>query len=226
MSSSTRFRKAVLGLFVGIALVAYSHAAAAALINLEPDSFAPGADLGTVQPGITLGVFNTILGALEPSATTVVESVVDPVTSTGTRVFGINGMASWSDTRQLDMLFDVPTDSLSIDFVGNSDVAQMVGQLDIFDALGTLLDTYTTAGLGLNEVETMSFARLSPDVKFARAYTATGSLPFGRLDNLSFKKCISIPEPTVLCFVSLAGLIIFGRRRRSANGQDASESIE
>jgi hypothetical protein len=216
MNASSRLHKAVLGLFVGIVLVACCQSASAALINLEPDHYAPGTDLDTIQPGITLGVFNTILNALEPPAITTVESVADPVTSTGTRVFGLNSLASWSDTRRLNMLFDVPTDFLSIDFIGNSSIAPMIGKLDIFNSMGTLLDTYTTDGLNLNEIESMSFTRMSPDVKFARAYTAPGSLPFGRLDNLSFNKLIAIPEPAAVCLVGIVLAFVHCIRHRTA----------
>lgn len=213
MKSSVRFSTALLGLFLSIAFAACSQRASAALIHLEPDNYAPGTDLDTIQPGITLGVFNTILNALEPPAITTVESVADPVTSTGTRVFGLNGNPSWSDTRRLNMLFNVPTDFLSIDFIGNSSIMPMIGKLDIFNSVGTLLGTYTTAGLSLDQVETMSFNRVSPDIKFARAYTAPGSLPFGRLDNMSFNKLVAVPEPAALCLAGMA-MVVAGLNRR------------
>jgi hypothetical protein len=203
MMSSIRSRKAALGLLSCFILVACCHGASAAIISLEPDSFAPGTDLDTIQPGLTLGVFNTILNALEPTVITTVESIVDTHASTGNRVFGANGFANWTDTRQFNMTFGVPTDFVSLDFIGSSSIAQ-IGKLDIFNSIGTLLGTYTTASMTTDQVETMSFTRMSPDIKFARAYTAPGSIPFGRLDNLSFNQPIAVPEPTALCLIGVA----------------------
>jgi hypothetical protein len=102
---------------------------------------------------------------------------------------------------------------VSIDFIGSSGIATETGILEIFDSLGTLLDTYTTASLTAGQVETMSFTRLTPDVKFARAYTAPGVLTLGRLDNLSFNNVVNVPEPATLTLVTLGALLVVGIRR-------------
>jgi hypothetical protein len=213
MTSSIRLHQAAVGLFFLGVFSLCSQAASAALIAIEPDSYAAGTDLTAVQPGVALGVYNTTLGDLEPSAISVVESVVDTHTSTGTRVFGINGFASFTNFRQLNMTFSALTDFASIDFIGSSAVGDEFGVLEAYDSLGALLESYTTAGLGLDEVETMSFHRISPDVKFARAYTSASGLPFGRLDNLSFEEYAVIPEPAAVCLVGIAVCGLAVRRR-------------
>ena len=56
--------------------------------------------------------------------------------------------------------------------------------LEVYDAAGTLLASYTTESLSAGEVETMSITLAGGEIAYAVAYTAEGS--FGRLDNLQF----------------------------------------
>lgn len=203
MKSSMRLRKAAFGLLSLSVVSLCCQVSSAALIAIEPDAHAVGTVLDVIEPGVTLGVYNTILGAVEPSVLSNVESVNDPYASTGVQVFGVNGFSSFASFRQLHMTFAAPTDFASIDFIGSSGVGDEVGVLEAYDSLGALLETYTTSGMGLDEVETMSFNRMLPDVKFARAYTSASGLPFGRLDNLSFEQYAVVPEPAAICLMGV-----------------------
>jgi PEP-CTERM motif len=215
MTSFQSVRKLSLGIFVVVAVVSCCHMSAAAPITVEPDTYPHGLDINTIDPGVLLRVYNATAGIAEPPALSAIEALNDFHVSTGARVFGHNGLAFFFDLRQLDMTFAAPTDFVSIDFIGSSTALAEVGILEIYDSLGTLLDTYTTDPLMADEIETMSFTRTLADVKIARAYTATGSVPFGRLDNLSYNQYAVVPEPATFCLIGVAAAIACVRRRRA-----------
>lgn len=212
MSSYKLFSQASLGLFAGLFLLVGVVPAGAEIYMIEPDDYPTWTDISHPNDCIWLRIYDSDSGTFDSPAVTPIVAIEDNHTSTGSRVFSRNGISSFSDTRQLDMLFMFPTDFVSIDFIGSSSIENETGILEIYDSLGTLLDTYTTAALGDNEVETMSFTRPGQDIKSARAYTAAGPLTLGRLDNLKYK--CDVPEPATLAIVTLAGLFMYGTRRR------------
>jgi hypothetical protein len=218
MITLQRLQQLFFSLAVAGAALSCSPRAVAALITIEPDNYAQGTDLNTIEPGLLLHVYNSILGDLEPHAITDIDSWTDVHSSTGIRVFAHNEVPYFSDVRQLNITFAAPTDFVSIDFIGSSTILAEVGILEIYNAAGTLLDTYTTAGLLADAMETMSLTRLAPEIKFARAYTAEGSLPFGRLDNLSFNKYIVVPEPVPVVLVGLALISALHMRGKRTTG--------
>jgi hypothetical protein len=215
MNSFHHVHKLLLVLIVLVTIISCCQVTAAAPITVEPDDYPHGTDINTIDPGVLLRVYNDIAGFAEPPVLSVIESLNDLHVSTGERVFGHNGITSFSDLRQLDMTFAAPTDFVSIDFIGSSTVLAEIGILVIYDALGMLLDTYTTDPLMADEIETMSFARISADIKIARAYTAAGGLPFGRLDNLSYNQYVVVPESATFLLVGMAAAF-FGVARRRA----------
>ena len=216
MNSPNSILKLSAGLLAGLLLVACSQPVAAAIITIEPDDYTTGTIISTIQPGLLLRVYDSDLNVYESIGTVPIRSTSDNHASTGARVFSRSGISSFSDTRQLGIDFATPTDFISIDFIGSSSIVNETGILEIYNTAGVLLDTYTTAALGDNVVETMSFTRGTQDIKFARAYTAPGVLTLGRLDDLSYNNLHTIPEPAALALVALGMLIACGTLRRSA----------
>jgi hypothetical protein len=216
MNGPCSLLKSSFGLCAALAILLSVAPASATTITIEPDDYAPSTELSTIQPGLLLRVYDSDSDSHDSTTITPIRATTDLHPSTGIRVFSRNGISSFSDTRQLDMNFTALTDFVSIDFIGSSSIVDEVGILEIYDAGGTLLDTYTTAALGDNEVETMSFTRGTTDIKFARAYTAPNLLTLGRLDNLSYNNLYTVPEPATLALVGLGIAIICGIRRRHA----------
>jgi hypothetical protein len=211
-------RKVATGLISFSVLFACCRSSGAAtLTSIEPDNYAVGTDLNTIEPGVVLGIYNTSLGGLEPAVIADIESIVDPHPSTGSRIFGFNDFPFLSAGRQLNIAFDALTDFASIDFIGSSEIGDVIGIFEAYNSSGVLVSTYTTGGLGLNEIETMSFSRSAPDIKFARAYSSASGLPFGRMDNLDFNKFEAVPEPATFLLVSVASAVVVAscRGRRS-----------
>ena len=150
--------------------------------GVEPDDFAIGQNISTVDPNVTLSEVPDVSSA----ATSDVFSMNDGgnYASTGTQSFsGTN--AFWGDivAARLRMDFHIEVTSLSLDAVavdlfGFGDL----GRLQIYDAGNNLLGTYTTATLPDRGVETMTLSSGTP-IAYAVAY-AVGSVMY--LDNLTY----------------------------------------
>jgi hypothetical protein len=94
---------------------------------------------------------------------------------------------------------------LAIDFIGGWTFTNDIGRLDVFNSVGVLLDSYTTAPRPADSMETMSIARLAGDIAWAIAYLPPDGGNFGRLDNLRFTV---VPEPTTSTLLLLSTLAI------------------
>ncbi|MCG8649883.1 MAG: hypothetical protein MI861_08620, partial [Pirellulales bacterium] len=152
--------------------------------SIEPDDFPVGASLIDAVSGVTLSAINS---AGNPRPGVPISALADTDASTGTSVIG-NTTSTWfSGSSLLQIEFDEPVERISIDYISKFGLGSM-GQLQVFDSSGTLLDTYTTAELDTGQVETMTLTRPSADI--ARA-VASPQTTFGLLDNLRF----GIPEP-------------------------------
>jgi hypothetical protein len=145
----------------------------------EPDNFDDGTVLNHAIPGLSLSVADA---NNTPSTFFTVQARTDPIHSTGTKVFSESGVNFWTSDFRFRADFDQPAYTVSLDFISSSDFGQS-GILLAYDASGDLLDTYTTATLAANQVETMTIQRAQGDIAYVVAYTNTGS--FGHLDNLN-----------------------------------------
>jgi hypothetical protein len=192
--------------------------------GVEPDQFANGAALTHADPHVTL---ETLDSSNNPVALFVVTAADrSGYASTGTKVFAHAGVSFFNSSRKLRMTFSSPADRVSIDFAGGASIGTEVGRLEIYNAAGTLLDTYITQPKGRGVVERMSLTRPKPEIAYAIAYTdPSGS--FGALDNLSY----SGPEPFVVTaadgsyqFIDLAPGITSCGRRSPRNVQTAPVS--
>ena len=146
--------------------------------GIEPDDFAAGTVLDTIDPDITLSAQGTGLNS------STVTSETSGNSSTGTRLFGNDGTTTvdfWQEgTREFRADFDTPVSTVSLDFI--SDDSSDIGEINAFDVNGTLLANYTTAVLGTGQVETMTIFRAQRDIAFIVAYASGGDAGF--LDNL------------------------------------------
>ena len=149
---------------------------------LEPDDFGNGQDVSTVDPNVTLTEVDNsnnptggIVSAFDVGAGSA---------STGTQTF-VGNFTTWGAfiPARLRMDFNVEVTSVSIDAIG-ADVLGDVGQLEIYDAGDTLLDTYTTANLLAGTAETMTLNSVAP-IAYAVAYAPLGFDTI-YLDNLQY----------------------------------------
>jgi hypothetical protein len=145
----------------------------------EPDNFDDGTVLNHAIPGLSLSVADA---NNTPSTFFTVQAQTDAVHSTGTKDFSESGVNFWTSDFRFRADFDERAYTVNLDFISSSDFGQS-GILLAYDASGNLLDTYTTATLAANQVETMTIQRPQGDIAYVVAYTNTGS--FGHLDNLN-----------------------------------------
>ena len=151
-------------------------------LGVEPDDFAIGQNLSTIDPNVTLSEVPDV--GSPPSSDVFSMNDGSGFASTGTQSFsGTNPY--WGDilAARMRMDFHVDVTSVSIDAVA-ADLFLFgdVGRLQIYDASNNLLGTYTTATLPQGAVETMTLASTTP-IAYAIAY-GLGSIMY--LDNLSY----------------------------------------
>jgi hypothetical protein len=177
----------VLVVCVGGTLWLQGHGEARILVFVEPDDFALGTDLGTAFPGVTLSV--TEFSGVPVIAGSGLDGGFQ-LASTGTQVFarqqvqdngGYWQRVSSPGLGSLRIDFAEPTDFVAIDMIGPDD---SVGELQVFDAAGTLLETFTTDRFPRFAVVTVSITRSTADI----AYAIAGGIPGESLllDNLRF----------------------------------------
>ncbi|HEY8504827.1 MAG TPA: VCBS repeat-containing protein, partial [Gemmataceae bacterium] len=150
----------------------------------EPDNFPDNTELTNRFPGVTL----TVAGLDNEPLAFAVRSVTDADRpSTGTKVFAHEGGAFWDTNNRLRMDFYKPVQSLSIDFINSSTLADVIGRLDLYNADGNLLDTVLTVPFR-DGVQTLTATRAAPEIAYALAYSDPSQSPFGDLDNLRFTR--------------------------------------
>ena len=145
--------------------------------GVEPDDFADGTDISTINPHVTLAHID-VFGRAYPAI-----AITDDFSTTGGLVFGLDTGESQGAAGQLRIDFTNPVAAISIDAISTSGFGQS-GRLEIFDAEDNSLGVYNTVPLDSGASETMMLSRSEPDIAYAMV---TG----GRLDNLKF----SLAEP-------------------------------
>lgn len=197
-------------LFTALTLTLCTSMANAILITVDPDDFADGTDISNAYSGITLSAID---GGFNVITTTSVFSVTSTLASTGTRVFGHDGIfnRTWAEGLVGDLRIDFlqATDFVSIDIIANNGFDP--GFLRAYDSSGTLLDFFETQGdLGSGTSETASISTGSANIAYVIASGLGGNDV--TLDNLTYNSA-SVPEPTVLALLSF-GLLGVGIARQ------------
>ena len=199
--------------FLIVALIAtlpiFTSVANATIITVEPDNFAEGTVLNTVDPNVTL--FTSVNASdltgnfgFNVLATTVPSGLA----STGTKVFSQSGVPFFNSGRNFRMTFTQTASFVGLDFISSSRNEGPVFR--IFNSSQQLLGELLLPGAGNGVVQSLSFTRPQLDIKYA---VASGSGPFIRLDNLRFDvSSNTVPEPNSALIWSL-GLILIGRIR-------------
>lgn len=158
-----------------------------AIFAADPDDVALGADLTTTFPGVTLSVEEF------PDIPVIAGSGMDggnQLASTGSQVFARqqtqDNAGYWQRVAvpglgSLRIEFAFPTDFVSIDMIGPDD---SVGELQVFDVNGLLLETFTTEQFPKFAIVTAHITRPTADI----ASAIVGGIPGEGLllDNLRF----------------------------------------
>lgn len=193
--------QATAGLFLAIS----SITASAALINVDPDAFASGTDISNAFAGVTLSG--------PGQANSAVFSLASGLASTGSNIFGSGDDGNeWGNGFNAGMRVDFAalTDFVSIDIIGNDSSDD--GRLLAYDAMNTLLATYTTGALGTGQVETALISRGSADIAYVIATGDANESDSISLDNLNYNSGV-IPEPASIALLGL-GIAGIGYQRR------------
>jgi len=195
---------------VGLALAVSTSIAHAILITVDPDDFTDGADISNAFPGITLSAID---GGSNVITTSSVFSQISPLASTGTQVFGHDGIfvETWANGLVGDLRIDFiqATDYVSLDIIANNGFDP--GFLEAYDSAGTLLGSFITLGnLGPGTSETASISSSSVNISYVIASGLSGNDV--ALDNLIYNSA-TVPEPATLALLSF-GLLGIGITRR------------
>lgn len=213
----------VVSLFGGLVLAATAVPVAAATIVVDPDAVAPGTNISSHFAGVTLAASPNGFGT--GSDVFAIDSASQPNepfnASTGRLVFGTNSATFPHLFREpgfsaLRVTFAAGVFAVSIDAIANDGAD--TGFLQAYDIANNLLGTYTTASLGLNQFETMTFASASGDIAYIIASGLDSGSSLG-LDHLTYDNGVTgvVPEPAtwamlVLGFGMLGGAIRYRKR--------------
>jgi hypothetical protein len=198
-----------------LAVFALIGHAEAAIYMVEPDDYADGTALTSVNPKVTLSTLDQD-NVVVPLFTVTAAPDGFGFAPTGTKVFAHVGVGFWLDIRKLRMDFAEPVSSISLGFAGGTNFDTDFGLLNVYNSSNVLLDSDLTAGMGPGQKETMSINRPINDIAYAIAYSVPGDGPygpFGRLDALVFDT--AVPEPAAGgLLLTAVGLMVRRRRRR------------
>ena len=153
--------------------------------HVEPDDFAQSQPIGDLTDGVNLTV---AMSDNSPNTFFQVQSLIDSRHSTGTKVFGHDGIPFFSTGFRFRSDFEEPVGEVSLDYISSGFFGAEQGTLLAFNTSGQLLAQYTTGVLPDGAGETMRITRDEADIAYVVAHPLTG---FGRLDNLVFET----PEP-------------------------------
>jgi len=204
--------KRLMALFTCLALTLFTSMANAILITVDPDDFVDGTDISNAFSGITLSAID---GGSNVIATTSVYSQTSLLASTGSQVFGHDGIfvETWANGLVGDLRIDFmqATDFVSLDIIANNGFDP--GFLEAYDSTGTLLGSFTTLGnLGSGTSETASISSSSANISYVIASGLSGNDV--ALDNLIYNSA-TVPEPSVIALLGLGLLGISVARRKS-----------
>jgi len=224
---------------VSVLLCLSSVAAHAALITVDPESYAPGTNISHQFPGVTLSTIVTGNGAVVRQDVFSVTCGSHPLCpGVGSNVFGYQSGSGWGGayyseaigatnclgaqpsewcTRYnqefLEITFDNPTDYIAVESAHFSDWPMFWA----FDAAGNLLqwdeERIFTAPWPNNNFETSILTTTSPTIS---RLVVSGSLGDVRLDRFTYA---SVPEPGTFGLLALGifGVFMTSRRRTNAN---------
>jgi hypothetical protein len=186
-------------------------------VSVDPDAFPVGTNISNAFTNVTLSALGSGFGNITSNIYAVNPSTqpLEPFNaSTGSLVFGTDSPDFPHLFRELGFIslradFAVPVATVSIDFIAND--ASDIGILRAYNSANTLLASYTTAVLSLNQFETANIS--STNIAYIIASGDSGISSIG-IDNLNYAPA---PTPATLILLSsgLLGLVGFRRFRKS-----------
>ncbi|MCA9080030.1 MAG: hypothetical protein KDA58_05695, partial [Planctomycetaceae bacterium] len=152
------------------------HISEIALVQVEPDDYAPGTVLNSIVPGVTISA--------DGIAGNVTSAALGVNAPTGSLAFAApSGSATgWGSTTQFRADFAQATNFVSID-VGSDDSSD-ISFLRAYDATGTLLQEVLSSALTTGNSETLSITRPTAEIAYILAGGYSGDLAI--VDNLQF----------------------------------------
>ena len=176
----------------GLVLAGVASVAGAMPVTIEPDDYADGTVLKTVDPGVTLTVASSSGASLSDTISVTATEVPPLLPKAGTNVFGHANIQFMSDERRLRMDFTNPTDMVGLWFTSTANFVNFaqVGRLEAYDAGNQLVAFYETRPMTSGNSDYMEVVRPTADIAYALAWTSRNE--FGLLDTLTYN---AIPEP-------------------------------
>lgn len=155
--------------------------------TIEPNDYAIGDDLTNISSNATL----ITAGSANEHIQFKTRAAQAPNQGAGENVFAHEGVSFHNNNRRLRIDFYRPARTVSIDVIGNSDLTDTYGRLEIFNSADQSLGFVLTNPLAADERETLSMTTGQDEIAYAVAYSDenvnNNSSPFGRLDTLRFE---------------------------------------
>ena len=158
---------------------------------LEPDDYAENTVVDHLIPGVTLSTAD-----FRDIPRQHVRAISDPLSSTGSMVFGNDNGASFTNNSRLRVDFDSDVSVVSIDFIGTAEGATERGAVFAYNAAGEQLEgSVLSENLAQGETQTLTVTSAAADISYIVAFSIqVGDAGFGHFDNLSVGGLVTEPN--------------------------------
>jgi hypothetical protein len=154
---------------VGLTITDQNDAPLTLQHTIEPDNFADGGVLNTVDSAATLSAVGINAGKGDVAARTYASLPSAGKVFTATD-YPTTALYTWNEQRQLQIDFKSPVSTVSILAYGTSSTTPSYARLDAYNSSGQVIARFNSDALTSNGSVTMTVGRAAGDIAYAKAY--------------------------------------------------------